>query len=277
MRLPLTVSVTLLCSALWSADDPAQVELHAVIKQLEEKAAQMKTDSQVQAYSVLMSAVKDLKKYIDDGDVDGSRLLVKLETPANMHKLFKAPSQIDKKTGQVTLIYDFVSSPTIVQDFTVGAATPSIAKGGILIPVAQSISHKATFIGNVSISGKVNTLNREGLHLSTSTGLRLFGSNYNAWFINLEGSGYTKTQSQFSKAYTETTDGNFIPFSLEISEKSLAAHWGEGTTGGTNPSAFLGSLVLNGGTGGDIYKDISITGTLDQNWIKQTLGIGAAP
>lgn len=249
-------------------------DLKRIERELQAKADGLKTADLV-SYSIYINAIKDLRKYTDDGDADGSRLLLKLETPANMHKLFKAPTQIDKKTGDVAIAYDFAGSPAEIQDFDIGATAPDIKRGGLLVPVAQSVTHKAVFVGKITVTGKIMQGNRQGIQFGLTSGLRLEGGSYNAWFINLTTPGSQKMQAKYSGDYTVSADADFMPFSVDVNSQAIAIKWGEATTGTPTPAAFIGSTMLMGGSGGNIYKDVVISGTLDQNWIKHVLGIGA--
>jgi hypothetical protein len=267
--LMLLLSLLSTASASEAVDDLKRIE-----HELQTKAESLKTADLV-SYSIYMSAIKDLKKYTEDGDADGSKLLLKLETPANMHKLFKAPVQIDKKTGDVAIAYDFGSFPAEIQDFEIGATAPDLKKGALAVPVAQSITHRAIFIGKVHIAGKILQGNRMGDQFGMSNGLRLAGGSYNNWSINLTVPGSAKASGTYSADYAHSADPDFIPFSVDVNPQAIAVTWGEGVTGVQSPAPFLGSVMLMGGSGGNLYKDVVISGTLDQTWIKQKLGIGA--
>lgn len=273
-HLALLVAILLTTLALTCSGSEAVDDLKRIQRELTDKAESLKTADLV-AYSIYTNAVKDLKKYTEDGDADGSRLLVSLLTPKNLHKLFKAPVQVDKKTGDVAIAYDFANTPAVIQDFDIGATEPGIKKGGLAVPVAQSVTHKAAFIGKLHITGKIMQGNRTGMQFGLTDGLRMEGGSYNAWFINLEVPGLQKVQAKYSDNYTTTSDMDYMPFSVDVNAKAVSATWGEGVMGAQSPAAFLGSAMLMGGSGGNIYKDIVISGTLDQNWIKRTLGIGA--
>jgi hypothetical protein len=272
MRLILLLSLFLLLSPVIASE--AVDDLKRIEHELQAKADSLKTADLV-SYSIYINAIKDLKKYTEDGDADGSRLLLKLETSVNMHKLFKAPTQIDKKTGDVAIAYDFFSFPAEIQDFDIGATAPDIKRGGLLVPIAQNITHKAVFVGKITVSGKIMQGNRQGVQFGLTNGLRLEGGSYNAWFINLTTPGSQKMQAKYNTDYTVSADPDFIPFSVEVNSQAIAVKWGEATTGTATPAAFMGSGILMGGSGGNIYKEVVISGTLDQNWIKHTLGIGA--
>jgi len=268
LRLALLVAILLTTGAFTCSASEAVDDLKRIERELTAKAESLKTADLV-SYSIYINAIKDLKKYTEDGDVDGSRLLLKLETPANMHKLFKAPTQIDKKTGDVAIAYDFANTPAVIQDFEIGATAPEIKKGALFVPIAQA------FIGKVHISGKILQGNRMGDQFGMSNGLRLAGGSYNNWSINLTVPGSAKASGTYSPDYAHSADPDFIPFSVDVNAQAIAVTWGEGVTGVQSPAPFLGSIMLMGGSGGNLYKDIVISGSLDQNWIKHTLGIGA--
>jgi len=262
------------CVAI-SASDAVDV-LKRVEKDLADKADAMKSSDLV-GYSILTNAIKDLKKYTDDGDADGSRLLVQLLSPANLKKLFKSPAKVDKKTGQVWMGYDW-SDPKMVQDWDLHGEQASYGKNGLLVPAAGKISHKAQWMGEVTFSGKLVLGNRNGIHLSMTNGYTAVGSNYNAWNIDLKGPGITaNVAAAFSHDYTVTSDGMILPFTWKMLKDRTTLAWDKVEIGTPIPQPFLGQVTICGGEGGNSFKEIELTGMLDPNWIKQQLGLGASP
>jgi hypothetical protein len=273
-HLALLVAILLTMLAITCNGSEAVDDLKRIQKELTDKAESLKTADLV-SYSLYMNAVKDLKKYTEDGDADGSRLLVTLLTPKNLHKLFKAPVQVDKKTGDVAIAYDFANTPAVIQDFEIGTTAPELRKGALWVPIAQALTHKAAFIGKVHIVGKIMQGNRMGDQFGMTNGLRLAGGSYNNWSINLTMPGSARASGTYSPDYGHSADPDFLAFSVDVNPQAIAVTWGEGVTGVQSPAPFLGSVMLMGGSGGNLYKDVIISGTLDQNWIKQKLGVGA--
>jgi len=258
-----------------TASDAVDV-LKRVEKEIADKADSLKSSDLV-GYSILTNAIKDLKKYTDDGDADGSRLMVQLLSPANLKRLFKSPAKVDKKTGQVWLGYDW-SDPKMVQDWDLRGEQASYGKNGLQVPAAGKISHKAQWMGEVTFSGKLVLGNRNGIHLGTTNGYTAVGSNYNAWNIDLKGPGITaNVAAAFSHDYTVTSDGNILPFTWKMLNDRMTLAWDKVEIGAPIPQPFLGQVTICGGEGGNAYKEIELTGMLDPNWIKQQLGLGAAP
>lgn len=247
------------------------IELKRVQKSLTDRAEELKSTDLV-GYSMLMSAVKDLDKYTKDGDMEGSKLLVQLLTPANLKKLFKAPARIDKATGEVSLAY-VMDSAALIQDFTLNTTKPEFKKGALLVSPADKLTHKAQWLGKVTVSGKVMLGNRSGIHMTTSTGWQVDGHSYNAWLIGFLHQGNRKAEQTFSDAYTESADTSFTAFTWELSDRTMLTY-GKATIAVPFDQPFMGQFSLCGGQGGNLYKEILITGTLDPNWIKQALSVG---
>ncbi len=255
-----------------AVESPAVIELRRAQKVITDKAEELKA-TDLAAYSTLMAAVKDLDKYTKDSDVTGSKLLVQLLTPANLKKLFKAPARIDKATGEVSVGYDFSDAATI-QDWAVGKSKPEYKKGALAISPLDSLTHKAQWFGKVTIVGKVQLGNRAGIHLSTTTGWQVDGHSYNAWLIGFLLNSQRKAEQTFSDQYTESADTQFTPFTWELSNRTSLSY-GKATIAVPLDQPFAGSFSLCGGQGGNLFKEVIVTGTLDTNWVKQALGVGA--
>ena len=181
--------------------------------------------------------------------------------------------RITKETGAVTLAYA-MDAPALVQDFELNGAKPEFRQGALVIPAADRLTHKAAWIGSVTLTGKMKLMNRSGIHLATSTGWEVDGHSYNAWLIGFLKGSQRRAEQTFSDQYTETADTQFTPFTWELGTR-ISLTYGKATIAVPLEGPFGGRLSLCGGQGGNHFKDVLITGTLDTNWIKQVLGIGA--
>lgn len=270
------VAFLLLCvihGRINAAEDPGVTELKSTIKRLEERAAELK-DTNLSAYSVLTSAVKDLRKYTEDGDADGSKLMVQLLSPQNLKKLFKAPTRVDKKTGEVSIGYDW-SDAAQIQDWTVGASTPEIRKGALNVTSLDKLTHKGMWKGNVTITGRLSMANRLGTHLMASNGYSVTGITYNAWIIQLQKDGTKVAEDTFDHSGSDSETGMFVPFTWALQPDRTVLKFLKSTAGTSLSGPFLGQVSLCGGQGGNAFSGVIITGMLDSNWIKQALGLGA--
>jgi hypothetical protein len=267
------VTFILLCFAHGAvgADSAGVQEIRRAQRDLLEKAEALKA-TDLQSYSAMMAAVKDLKKYTEDGDVDGSKLLVQLLTPQNLKKLFKGPVRLDKATGEVSVGYDF-ADPTTIQDWEIGASKPEYKKGALVVAPLDKLTHKAQWNGTVKIAGKVSMANRLGVHLQTSNGYAMFGVTYNAWIMQVTKGGQKVAEDTYdNNAGAASEPGTFLPFTWAMQPDRIVASLLKANAGVTLDQPFVGQISLCGGQGGDTYKDVIITGALDINWVKQALG-----
>lgn len=271
----LCVAFLLLCLAhgLVGAESVGVSELKRIEHELTDKAEALKA-TDLQSYSMLQSAIKDLKKYTEDGDADGSRLMVQLLSPANLKKLFKAPTRVDKKTGEISIGYDW-SDPAQIQDWTVGAAAPEIRKGALNVASLDKITNKAQWNGHVTISGRVSMQNRLGTHLAASNGYGIGGVTYNAWIIQIQKAGTKVAEDTFDHSGSESEVGQFVPFAWSLQNDRTTLKFLKSSCGIDLSTPFNGQVSLCGGQGGDAYAGVILTGVLDLNWVKQTLGVGA--
>lgn len=252
-------------------DTLAMSELKRAQKALTDRAAELK-ETDVVGYSMLMNAVKDLEKYTKDSGVEGSKLLVSLLTPANLKRLFKAPARLDKDTGEISLAYA-MDNVSLIQDWTLNAAKPEFKKGALFVSPADKLTHKGQWLGKVTIQGKLLMGNRAGVHLCTNTGWDVLGHSYNAWLVGFMYKGQRKSEQVYNTNASETADTAFAPFTWELSTRTTLVYGGI-TSAVPLDQPFAGQFSLCGGQGGNLFKDILITGTLDPNWVKQTLGVG---
>lgn len=266
----------LLCVAhkALGAESAGISELKRIQHELSDKAEALKA-TDLQSYSLLTNAIKDLKKYTEDGDADGSRLMVQLLSPQNLKRLFKAPTHIDKKTGEISIGYDW-SDATQIQDWTVGAAVPVIKKGALDIAALDKLTHKAQWNGAVTISGRLSMQNRLGTHLTASNGYSIVGATYNAWIVQIHKAGVRVAEDTFDHSGSDSEPGQFIPFSWSIQNDRTTLKFLKSAAGTQTSEPFNGQVGLCGGQGGDSYASgLILTGTLDLNWVKQQLGVGA--
>lgn len=253
------------------ADTAAVAELKRAQKLLSERAAEMK-DSDLAGYSMLMAAAKDLDKYTKDSGVDGSKLLVSLLTPANLKRLFKAPARLNKDTGEISIAYA-MDNAALIQDWTLNTAKPEFKKGALFVSPADRLTHKGQWLGKVTVQGKMLMGNRAGVHMCTDGGWEVLGHSYNAWLIGFMYKGQRKSEQVFTTNASETADTTFAAFTWELSTRTTLTY-GSITSAVPLDQPFAGHFSLCGGQGGNLFKEVLVTGTLDPNWIKQTLGAG---
>jgi len=163
--------------------------------------------------------------------------------------------------------------PNGLLDWTPAGVAPMVVKGVMAIEPGSSLAHKLQFGNAVQISGEVSCGNKEGDHLQSTSGLQVNVSSYNAWLVNGMINGKKMGSAVFDKSYTET-DGSstWNPFTIKLEKKSISLTWTGQKMAGEMGVGF-GSLVLQGGNGGNRFRNLVIIGTLDHEWVKKAIEI----
>lgn len=209
-----------------------------------------------------------------DDDANPIKAMAALLTPKNLKMIFKTPARFNAKTGMVSVAYDW-SEPRQLADWDFGGDKPVYKNGGLAVPAASQFTMKAQWHGPVTLSGVVVLGNRTGTHLSTTTGLAIAASNYNAWNVNINGAATPSANACFSHDYTATSDGLPLQFEWAFTPTKTSLTWDKAELGAPLATPFNGQFVLSGATGGNIYRTIVIAGMLDWAWVKRQ--VSSAP
>ena len=185
-------------------------------------------------------------------------------------RLFQGRASINRN-GQLMLVYDF-RSPTQARDFSFRNQDARMAGGTLTLGAMEELRHNARWTGPISIRTEVAYGAWAGPYL-TLGGASLRGSSYNHWYIHLN-----EAKVGFDNNYRRTGDINaFRPLTLTLDERRSMLTYGLGSDG--QPAAIaIGALNLRsmqltipGGSGGASLRGLSITGTLDQDWLREQL------
>jgi len=174
-----------------------------------------------------------------------------------------------EQNDEVTIVYDWQTND--LADWVTSGPDPVLGSKSVSIDPGGSLTHKVRFTKKVMVEGQIALKNKRGEHLSSTGGMQITVDNYNAWFVNFLWDKARITSSKYDKDYVET-DGSrdFIPFVIGLDKGVATLTWKKEKMGGARSNSF-GGLILGGGTGGNILKTLTMTGTLDHEWVKQAL------
>lgn len=173
------------------------------------------------------------------------------------------------KNDEITIVYTW--KPDDLADWIVSGPTPEFSRGSIIIPPGGSLTHKARFATKVGMQGDIALKNKNGEHIGSTSGLQITVTNYNAWSVNLSRNKSPIGSAMYDKDYTITdASKEFIPFLLSLDKGVVSLSWKNHNLGGSYAGDF-GSPIISGGTGGNIFKTLTMTGVVDRDWVKQAL------
>lgn len=163
------------------------------------------------------------------------------------------------------LAISYTAWDSALTDWTVTGSAPTIIKGALSIEPGGSVTTKVQF-KTATVSGEVMSANKEGQHLSAS-GFSVLTDNYNAWRVKLLVSGTIVGTAAYDKAYTQTDGGGvWIPFLVKVDQHNISLTWkGQKLAGPINSD--FGALTLSGGTGGNQFRGLTLSGIVDHKWV----------
>jgi hypothetical protein len=165
---------------------------------------------------------------------------------------------------EITISYTQWGSPEL-SDYS-ATASPAIIKGSLAIEPGATMTNLIKF-KDASIQGEVACGNKEGDHFGTTGGFSALSDNYNSWFIHMMVSGNKAGSAVYDHDYTETAGkGVWIPFSFKQSKGAATLTW-KGQKLAAQVNGDVGSFTLSGGRGGNQFRGITISGTLDHEWV----------
>lgn len=191
--------------------------------------------------------------------------------PKDLKRIIKAKFTAKGERGdEVTMVYSTWSANELA-DWTVTGPDPVVSKNGLMIPPGSTLTHKVRFGTAMKVSGDVALANKLGTHLASTGGLELSVHSYNAWIVGAKWSGKDIGQATYDGRYTITDgSGDWIPFTVALQKGVFSMNWKDQRLGAANSNPF-GFLVLHGGTGGNTFRNITVTGTLEPEWVQQAL------
>ncbi len=182
-------------------------------------------------------------------------------TVNDLRKVVSAPVSI--KGDVVTITYDWKGAAEL-DDFEIIGNPPAVENGELEIGPGSALKHKLTFLNNFSLSSQIALGNRMGDHLGSTQGLTIAGESYNAWFVSLFNQQRKVASEVFDPEYHSPSEPNkFLPLELSLKNGVITLNWDKVRIGDAYASDF-GALVLKGGTGGNKFRKVVITGNVDR-------------
>lgn len=251
--------------------NPAINDIETTIMAFQESADHVKSTNPA-AYALYTNAIRDLNKYLPGTEAPAKAIAPLVLATKTLRKMFKGQSKYDAKTGVLSLGYDF-NDPACVQDFKIDGTQPDLAKGALIVPLAESLTHKVVWGSQLTITGEVKCGNRNGDQIAFTNGLKFSEGNYNAWFLNMTGPGVANVQARINDDYGHTEDSSWVSFTITIVPKTISAKWGDAKLGAATTVPFSGGLKLLGGAGGNAYRNLIMSGIPDQEWLNNQIAL----
>ena len=186
---------------------------------------------------------------------------------ATMKKRFGTHQVKWDKDGTLTLAYSF-SDATEMKDFAIPKESKTTLEKGLLVAPGEQFQHKVSWKSFTMVCD-VGLGNYGGTHLSTTSGLDISCSNYNAWSVNVKLGGQAVGSGMFDPAYTKTGDLNaMIPVEISISPERTTLKWGKVSLGKPTGPASAGKLTLCSGDGSNRFRNVVIRGKPEDSWLE---------
>jgi hypothetical protein len=177
-------------------------------------------------------------------------------TTALLQKKFHGRAAYNPKAGDLTLTYDFKDKNEL-KDFALNGAKPKVAKGFLTTEPADHIKHVVKF-ESVTITGVILIPNLNGEHLQTSEGVVLYGGGS----VVVKGQG-----SQLDLGGVEKE--RLTPFQLTVTGDRVLLNMRNKKGGLPRKVPTAGYVELLGGTGGNSFARLTLSGQVDPEWAKE--------
>jgi len=224
--------------------------LEARKAQAEKKEDQKKIGDAIASLEKLLAKAGDPKK-VDPAKVDDELGL----TPAVLSKKLAGRAVFNKKTDELTLVYDLKDKADL-KDFDLGDAKPTIAKGVLPLKGGESIQHIVKF-KTLTLTGQISSHFNGKDHIGTTSGVTISGSGT----LVIKGGGYAETGFW--------SDKGLFPFKLEVLPTRVGFTSGTKQGGVPVKDFSCGQVTLSGGSSGNQFTKLIFTGKLDDEWAKE--------
>lgn len=201
----------------------------------------------------------------------------KHESELNAKALRKLGGRAAYKDGVLTVAYDWSNAKQLA-DWDLGGAKPTSERGALRLAAGDRLTSKIHFIGEAKLTCEVAMENFAGDHLLAPNGLSITGQSYNAWFIQIRVNGQRQAEGVFDHAYTKTGDRNaFLPCEWTFTGTKAALKFAMVNVAKDVGSSFNGAFTLASGDGGDGFRNVVISGKVDEAWAKDFFELTDAP
>lgn len=186
--------------------------------------------------------------------------------PTVLKKKFQGRSAYNIKTGELTLIYDFLKKEQL-KDFTFKAGNPIVANKALFLDGSDAMTHIAQFksFAVIGVVG-IKSLKATGIGSTNGTLFGTGGEKLDAIYLNVPGTPL------LSSIVPASLRSGRIPFQFSITPEKTAVRWGtERMTHETIKKNDTHQVMLTGGTEGAAFGNLIITGVPEPKWFKDFL------
>jgi len=187
-----------------------------------------------------------------------------------LRRVISAPFKLE---GDVlTITYDW-QKDTQINDFELVGPKPLRTTPVLQLEPGSALKHKVKFLDAFKMDGKMILGSRKGVHIESSSGLSISCSSYNAWFVTIFVKGAEIANEVFDPGYNKATDlGAYFPIGLRIDSGAVILNWDKVKIGGKFDGPF-GHVILLGGSGGNKFGKLVISGVLDKEWAMEAIAL----
>jgi hypothetical protein len=187
-------------------------------------------------------------------------------TLAMVKKKLQGKAVYDGKNRVLKLTYEF-KSPEQLKDFDATGASPTLKGGFLQVPAGDRLKHLVKF-KTVTVTGVVAITGAKGKLITTSEGveLSLIGGATDTNPLNIHFQG---NLVNVSHALAPNERSGNIPFELNLATAQIGHRFAGRKANFPSKKDQAGFLEFHGGEGGFGYAQLTISGTMDEDWARE--------
>lgn len=195
-------------------------------------------------------------------------------TPALLKAKFAGRAAFNKKTGELTLYYDFTNINQL-KDFDLKDGKPQLVPGNLRLPPGEAIKHTVQFKAvtvacDVLIENIGSAFKKHQFMRFTNSNIGTNGRNGDWGGLYLQAEG--KFIGEKAAINFKKIQGKFLHVIYSVTPRRVNAKIGGSEFGGPVNLDRAGQLWLFGGVGGVHYRNLVLAGQPEEEWTKEFLG-----
>ena len=177
-------------------------------------------------------------------------------------------------TGELTLVYDFKTKNQL-KDFDAADGKVTAGNGGILVNSAETLTHVVHFdtLTLTALVGVGNVGGNRSTILKTSAGAGLGAHTYNGIFVNLLLKEESVAEGLFVNPYGGEKVGLtlLVPVQFTVAKNRVGLKYGNTSLAKEIKDIRTGQVIFVGGPGGCQFRNITMSGKVDKDWMEEFL------